>query len=59
MVAMVRRPAPRRTGFLAAAGAFLVVFVAGATPIPLYGTYRAENGITDAEFSLAAVRSAA
>jgi MFS family permease len=45
----------RRTGFIPAAGSFLAVFIAGATPIPLYDTYRTENRLTNAELSLAAV----
>ncbi|NHI17536.1 MFS transporter [Microbacterium excoecariae] len=35
--------------------AFVAVFVAGATPIPLYDTYRTENGVTNVDLSLVAV----
>jgi MFS family permease len=44
-----------RGGFLPASAAYVTVFAAGAAPIPLYGTYRAVDGITDADLSLAAV----
>ncbi|MGY3568187.1 MFS transporter [Sinomonas sp. RB5] len=47
-------PAPAR-GFVAAAISFLAVFAAGATPIPLYDTYRTENRLTNDEFSLVTV----
>lgn len=46
---------PRPRGFLAAAASFVVVFAAGATPIPLYGTYRDAGGVDDAQLSLVAV----
>jgi MFS family permease len=42
-------------GFVAATVSFVVVFAAGATPIPLYDTYRTVNGLTNDEFSLVAV----
>jgi MFS family permease len=45
----------RRFAFLAAALSFVAVFMAGATPIPLYDLYRAQNGVTNAELSVAAV----
>jgi MFS family permease len=51
-------PAPARVkarGFVAATISFVAVFAAGATPIPLYDTYRTENGLTNDEFSLVAV----
>jgi MFS family permease len=44
-----------RSGVIAAAMAFCVVFAAGAAPIPLYGTYRIENGVTTDQLALAAV----
>ncbi|GAA1768593.1 MFS transporter [Pseudarthrobacter sulfonivorans] len=42
-------------GFVAATVSFVAVFAAGATPIPLYDTYRTVNGLTNDEFSLVAV----
>jgi MFS family permease len=48
-------PHTGRTGVAAATFAFCVVFVAGAVPIPLYGIYRAENGITTDQVALASV----
>ena len=56
--ATAAHPARRRTkgnGFVAATVSFVAVFAAGASAIPLYGTYRAVDGVTDAEFSLVAV----
>jgi MFS family permease len=44
-----------RSGVIAAAMAFCVVFAAGAAPIPLYGTYRIANGVTTDQLALAAV----
>jgi MFS family permease len=35
--------------------ACLLLFAAGAAPIPLYGTYRIENGVTTDQLALAAV----
>jgi MFS family permease len=34
---------------------FVAIFAAGATPIPLYDTYRGTDGLTNDEFSLVAV----
>ncbi len=50
-------PAPARQarGFIAATVSFVAVFAAGATPIPLYDTYRRVDGLTNDEFSLVAV----
>lgn len=42
-------------GFVAPTVSFVAVFAAGATPIPLYDTYRTVNGLTNDEFSLVAV----
>ena len=54
----VRTPfrTPSRTFALWAASLALVAtFAASASPIPLYNTYRAENGVTNADLSLTAV----
>ena len=45
----------RRVGFISAAGTFVAVLIASATPFPLYGTYGKTDGITPTEFSLVAV----
>jgi MFS family permease len=44
-----------RPGFVGAAASFIVVFATGALPIPLYDTYRASAGVTNAGLSLVAV----
>lgn len=48
-------PRADRTGLVAATVAFCAVFVAGAAPIPLYGTYQATDGVTTDQLALAAV----
>ncbi|MFF2317489.1 MFS transporter [Arthrobacter sp. NPDC058097] len=55
-------PQPGRTaapaegrGFVAATVAFVSVFAAGASAIPLYDTYRTADGLTNDQFSLVAV----
>ena len=45
----------RRRAFVASSLSFIAVFLAGATPIPLYDLYRAQNRVTNADLSLAAV----
>jgi MFS family permease len=42
-------------GFVAATVSFISVFAAGAAAIPLYDTYRSNDGLTNEEFSLVAV----
>lgn len=44
-----------RIGFVAATVALVVTFAASAAPIPLYGLYREENGLTVLDLSLTAV----
>ena len=39
--------------FAAASAAFTLVFVAAGAPIPLYNTYRAEDGLTTADLTVA------
>lgn len=48
------RPGAAR-GFVAAAVSLVAVFAAGASPIPLYDTYRTQDGVTNEQFALAAV----
>lgn len=50
----VAAPAEGR-GFVAATVSFVSVFAAGAAAIPLYDTYRSADGLTNDQFSLAAV----
>lgn len=51
-----RSTAPARgRGFIAATVSFVSVFAAGASPIPLYDAYRKADGLTNDQFSLAAV----
>ncbi|GAB4075753.1 hypothetical protein [Nostocoides australiense] len=38
--------------FVAAAVSLVVAFAASASPIPLYNTYRAHDGLTNADLSL-------
>ncbi len=45
----------RNTAFLAAACAFVFVFAAAGTPIPLYNTYRLEDGLTNSDLALVSV----
>ena len=46
---------PSRVAFLAAACSLVFVFAAAGTPIPLYNTYRAEDGITNADLGIVSV----
>ena len=46
---------PLRVAFLAAACSLVFVFAAAGTPIPLYNTYRAEDGITNADLGIVSV----
>jgi MFS family permease len=48
-------PGRKGQGFIAATVSFVAVFAAGATPIPLYDTYRTADGLTNDQFSLVAV----
>lgn len=43
------------TAFIAAACAFVFVFAAAGTPIPLYNTYRLEDGLTNGDLALVSV----
>ncbi|MDX3924732.1 MAG: MFS transporter [Shinella sp.] len=45
----------RRLGFVAATVALVAAFAASAAPIPLYGIYRASDGLTYGDLSLTAV----
>lgn len=45
----------RRLGFLAASLALIATFAASAAPIPLYGVYRAAEGLSYTDLSLTAV----
>lgn len=46
---------PSRLGFVAATASLLSAFAASAAPIPLYGIYRAEDGLSYEDLSLTAV----
>jgi MFS family permease len=46
---------PVGVAFLAAASSLVFVFAAAGTPIPLYNTYRAEDGITNAHLGIVSV----
>ncbi|NAZ88494.1 MFS transporter, partial [Kineococcus indalonis] len=48
------RPA-RAAGFAAASAALVLVFVSAGTPIPLYNSYRAQDGLTNADLSVVTV----
>lgn len=51
-----QRPAlPRPVGFACVATALGLVFLASGTPIPLYNTFRVEDGITDADLAVTTV----
>lgn len=45
----------RRLAFVAASASLVATFAASASPIPLYNTYRAAAGITNADLSLTVV----
>lgn len=50
------RPLPRRRlGFTAVVASLVVVFAASGAPIPLYERYRAADGLTTGDLSIAAV----
>lgn len=44
-----------RTGFVPASAALVLVFVAAGSPIPLYNTYRREDGLSTADLSVVTV----
>ena len=46
---------PLRVAFLAAACSLVFVFAAAGTPIPLYNTYRAEDGINNVDLGIVSV----
>jgi MFS family permease len=46
---------PRRAAFAVVAASFVGVFLASGTPVPLYNTYRAEDGITSAGLAITTV----
>ncbi|MEL4358772.1 MULTISPECIES: MFS transporter [unclassified Luteococcus] len=50
-----RQRRPEWLAFLAATLALVTAFVASAAPLPLYNTYRAQNGVTTADLSLTVV----
>ncbi|WP_337059736.1 MFS transporter [Kineococcus sp. G2] len=43
----------RTAGFAAASAALVLVFVSAGSPVPLYNTYRAEDGLTNADLGVA------
>ncbi|MDZ5077758.1 MFS transporter [Nesterenkonia sp. HG001] len=47
-------PRSRLFGFAAASGSLVLVFIAAGTPIPLYTTYRLEDGLTHGDLAAAA-----
>jgi MFS family permease len=50
-----RPAAGRRQAFASAVVSLTAAFAASASPIPLFNTYRAEQGFTNADISLAVV----
>lgn len=50
-----RRKRPLSFAFLSSIVSLLAVFVASSAPIPLYNSYREEDGLTNADISLAIV----
>jgi MFS family permease len=48
-------PPASGTAFLSAVVSLVVAFAAAAAPIPLYNIYRAEDGLTNANISMAVV----
>src|SRR3954465_15897327 len=45
----------RPAAFVSAACSLMLVFAAAGTPIPLYNTYRAEDGVTNADLAVVSV----
>ncbi len=43
------------TAFVVVAASFIAVFLASGTPVPLYNTYRAEDGVTSAGLAITTV----
>ncbi|WP_128800864.1 MULTISPECIES: MFS transporter [unclassified Streptomyces] len=54
-IALARRGGTLRLAFLSAVVSLVASFAAAAAPIPLYNTYRAEDGFSNAGISLAVV----
>lgn len=54
MIVSAKSPGPR-FGFIAASLSLVAAFAASATPIPLYGVYRATDGLSYGDLSLTAV----
>ncbi|MGJ0183773.1 MFS transporter [Corynebacterium glyciniphilum] len=46
---------PRPAAFATASVALITIFLSSGVPVPLYNTYRVENGITDADLALTTV----
>ncbi|MFI5937894.1 MFS transporter [Actinoplanes sp. NPDC051494] len=44
---------PRTAGFVVASVSFVLVFVSAGSPIPLYNTYRSQNGLTNGDLAVA------
>ncbi|WP_202867940.1 MFS transporter [Kribbella pittospori] len=55
MINLARRRRTLRLAFLSAVISLMAAFAANAAPVPLYNTYRAEDGFTNAGVSLAVV----
>jgi MFS family permease len=55
VINLVRRDRTLRLAFLSAVVSLAAAFAASAAPIPLFNTYRAEDGFTNADISLAVV----
>jgi MFS family permease len=55
VINQVSRGKPLRLAFLSAVVSLAAAFAASAAPIPLFNTYRAEDGFTNADISLAVV----
>jgi MFS family permease len=55
VMTQVSRDRPLRLAFLSAVVALAAAFAASAAPIPLFNTYRAAEGFTNADISLAVV----
>jgi len=52
---MAHPPLPLGAAFVAAACSLVLVFAAAGTPIPLYNTYRTQDGITNADLGWVSV----
>lgn len=55
MIGPSRATLPRSAAFVVASASLMLIFLSSGTPIPLYNTFRVEDGLTDADLALTTV----